>query len=158
MEDILSSNEYLKFLSELQKRDVRFMVVGMAAAALQGATFATVEFDLWLENLSDPNFHEAVQSVGGTYLPPIPLPPLLVGKALEPFDLVTGMSGLGKFEEEYSRVLWVEVGGVKTPLLPMDRIIASKRAANREKDKLVLPVLEALARTLEALKEEKNRT
>ncbi len=32
--------------------------------------------------------------------------------------------------------------GVVVPVLPLERISASKRAANREKDRVVLPVLE----------------
>lgn len=49
----LSESE-LKFLRSLVTHDVRFMVVGLSAAALQGAPVVTQDVDLWFENLADP--------------------------------------------------------------------------------------------------------
>jgi hypothetical protein len=50
----LSESE-LRFLGALVRRKVRFMVVGLSAAALQGAPVVTEDIDLWFENLNDPN-------------------------------------------------------------------------------------------------------
>jgi len=74
------------------------------------------------------------------------------------FDLVAQMSGLGSFEEESEHAIKVDVEGVKVPVLSIERIIASKEAANREKDRLVLPVLRDAALTLRALKPGRKRT
>jgi hypothetical protein len=41
------------------------------------------------------------------------------------------------------RALWLELDGLKVRVLPLERIIASKRVAGRLKDLAVLPALEA---------------
>jgi hypothetical protein len=38
-------------VEELNRRGVRYLVVGVAAAVLQGATTATQDVDLWFEAL-----------------------------------------------------------------------------------------------------------
>jgi hypothetical protein len=52
------------------------------------------------------------------------------------------MHGLGAFSHELPNCIDVEMGRYELKVLGMDRIIASKRAANRAKDRLVIPVLE----------------
>jgi len=150
----LYSGEPLAFLRELQKHDARYMIVGMAGAALQGAGLVTVDIDLWVEDLFDPGFRRAVEAVGGTYIPPVNLfPPRLGNPPLDTFDLVMHMSGLGRFADEYRYVRWIRIEQIEVPVLAVERIIVSKRVANRDKDRAVLPILEELARTLRALEE-----
>jgi len=38
----------------------------------------------------------------------------------------------------------IEVDGMPLKVVPLDRIIASKRATNREKDRIALPALESV--------------
>jgi len=59
----LGENE-LRFLGALLRRNVRFMLVGLSAAALQGAPVVTQDVDLWFEDLSDPRIREALQERG----------------------------------------------------------------------------------------------
>ena len=49
----LSGSE-LGLLAALLRHRVRFLVVGLSAAALQGAPVVTEDIDLWFEELSDP--------------------------------------------------------------------------------------------------------
>ena len=42
-----------RLLQHLLKRKVRFMVVGLSAATLQGAPVVTQDVDLWFEKLGD---------------------------------------------------------------------------------------------------------
>src|SRR6266545_1109177 len=51
-------------LEELQRRGVRFMVVGMSGALIQGVRGATEDIDLWFEKLSDPRIGEAAKKLG----------------------------------------------------------------------------------------------
>ena len=67
---------------------------------------------------------------------------MLAGPGLELFDLVLTMHGLEPFEEELAHSVDLVVGDVALKVLPLSRILASKRAANRPKDRLVVPVLE----------------
>jgi hypothetical protein len=107
--------------------------------------------DLWFENLSDPRLSRALRAVGAAYIPPFDLnPPMLGGPGSEPFDVVLTMSGLRGFAEEAKHALDVRLGTVRLKVLPLERILASKTAANRPKDKLVVPVLRNALRTLQA--------
>ncbi len=138
----LSESELL-FLRGLISRKVRFIVVGLSAAALQGAPVVTQDVDLWFENISDPRIIEALREVGAAYVPPsIQNPPMFAGGGIELFDIVQKMDGVKSFAEEWPNCAEVSLGRLKLKLLSLDRILASKRAANRMKDKLVVPVLE----------------
>jgi len=75
-------------------------------------------------------------------------PPLLVGGGVELFDIVVNMHGLGPFEQEAKRAIKIRLGDVEIPVLPLDRIITSKRATGRPKDRAILPALEDTLRTL----------
>ena len=149
-----------RFLNALVDNEVEFMIVGLSAALLQGAPAVTQDIDLWVRDTSSAGFRRALKQVGAVYVPPIGLnPPLLAGDNVRLFDLVGHMSGLDSFEREFAAALRIEIRGVQIPVLPLDRIIASKEAADREKDRLVLPVLRdaALARSAEQSRKKKGR-
>lgn len=130
-------------MSALLRRKVRFIVVGRSAAALQGAPVVTQDVDLWFENLDDPQIREALREVKAAYVPPsVQNPPMFVGGGVELFDIVLRMDGLGAFAEEWGNCVAVMLGRQRLKMLRVDRILASKRVANRTKDRLVIPVLE----------------
>ena len=136
------SESELRLLASLLRHRIRFLVVGLSAAALQGAPVVTEDIDLWFEDLSDPKLALALRSVGAAYVPPFGLnPPMLGGPGSELFDVVIRMDGLDAFGEEWKRALNVKVGKLRLKVLPLDRILASKQAANRPKDQPVIPVL-----------------
>jgi hypothetical protein len=154
-ETSLFSASEIAFLRELNRRKVDYMVVGLSAAALQGAVVVTQDVDLWFRDLADPGIYEALKSVGGAYIPPNGShPPMFVGGAVKLFDVVTHMHGLDGFESERAFILKIPVGRLKVPVLRLDRIIRSKEATGRPKDKLVLPLLRDV---LAVLQEEEDR-
>ena len=133
------------FLAELARLGVRFMVVGMSGALIQGARGATEDIDLWFEDVTDVRIADAARASGGIWISGSfgMGPPRLGGEALsERFDVVTHMSGLGDFASEYESVRHETIDGVPIPLLPLRRIVESKRAAARPKDKAILHALE----------------
>jgi hypothetical protein len=133
----------LAFLEALVDGDVRFLVVGLAAAALQGAPAVTQDVDLWFESLTDPRLAAALARIGASYIPPSDsTPPLLAGAGAELFDIVVHMHGLGTFDQESRQALRVRVARVDVPVLPLERIIVSKKATGRPKDLSILPALE----------------
>jgi hypothetical protein len=130
------------FLKELIKQKVDFMIVGLSAAALQGAPVVTQDVDLWFKDLKDPGIKKALKKVGGIYVPPTGVnPPMFVGHAVNLFDIEVHMHGLGEFEKEEKSALQISLGRTKVLVLPLEKIIKSKKATGRQKDKLVLPVL-----------------
>ncbi len=142
-----------RFLRELLRRRVAFMVVGLSGAALQGATVVTQDVDLWFRDPADPRIKQAVKAVGGTYVPVIMLnPPGFVGDAVDLFDMVLNMSGLDAFDVERKDAVLIPLGRYRLPVLPLERIIVSKQAANREKDRLVLPRLKNALKTRKTLR------
>ena len=139
----LLTERELRFMRELVNHQVRFLIVGLSAAALQGAPVVTQDVALWFGSLDDPRFTAALRSVGGAYVAPtFYTPPMFAGEGLELFDIVLGMSGLNSFDEEWANAIELTVGDVATRVLPLTRILVSKRAADRPKDRLVVPVLE----------------
>ncbi len=69
-------------------------------------------------------------------------PPRIGGAPGERFDAVTTMSGLGRFADELPYVHEEVVDGIPLPVLGLERIAASKRAAGRVKDRIALESIE----------------
>jgi hypothetical protein len=147
-----------RFLQALVEEGVEFLVVGLAAAALQGAPAVTQDIDLWFRDLADPALKRALRRAGATYVPPSAQnPPLIAGGDAGLFDVVVHMHGLGSFAQEARRALRIPVGQVEVRVLPLARIIASKKATNRPKDRAILPVLEDALRVLRSRKRPARR-
>lgn len=133
------------FLEALIQYQIPFMVVGMSAAILQGAPSTTQDIDLWFQNLDNPNLIKAAKEAGGAYISCIPSimnPPQFAGEGLHVFDIVTNASGLESFKQEYKNAKTILVDGLPLKVLPLARVLASKKAANRPKDKLAMYALE----------------
>lgn len=121
------------------------MVVGLSAAVLQGANTATRDIDLWFEDVSDQRIGAAVEEAGGVWIAGYfgMRPPQIGGESIgDRIDVVTHVDGVGRFETEFADAVRVEVDGISLPLLSLERIIASKKAAGRLKDVAVIPALE----------------
>jgi hypothetical protein len=139
------------FLEALVEEGVEFLVVGLAAAALQGAPAVTQDIDLWFRDLNDARLAKALGRVGAIYIPPrANHGPLFAGAGTELFDVVLKPQGLRTFAVEARRALRVPLGDAEVPVLPLARIIASKRAADRAKDRAILPVLEDVLRVIQS--------
>lgn len=152
---LIFGKEEATFLAELVRNKVEFMVVGLAAATLQGAPVVTQDVDLWFRDVTEPGVEKALKKVRGFYAPPTgKTPPMFVGKAVQLFDIVVRMDGLKSFEKEKGNLIQVRLGRTKIPVLKLERIIASKKAAGRDKDKLVM---KALNDTLKAVREKSEK-
>lgn len=136
------SDDEVTFLRELVRSGTRFLMVGMAAANLQGADKGTRDIDLWFKSTSDGGLDAAARSVGGVFVWRAN-PPTLSGRALERVDVVNKCHGLRSFDEEYEEALDVEIEGFVVKMLPLERIIVNKTAADRPKDRAALPSLRA---------------
>jgi hypothetical protein len=132
--ELTLSESERQFLSALLRRKVAFIVVGLSAAALQGAPVVTQDVDLWFKDLHDPRLTKALRDVGAAYVPPSILnPPMFAGAGTELFDIVLRMDGLGTFRDELRHCIEVKLGSFKLKVLDLERILDSKRAANRSK-------------------------
>ena len=157
-ENTIFTGKEISFLRELNKQEVDFMIVGAAAAALQGAPIVTQDIDLWFKDLKDPGIKAALARTGGTFVPTIGLrPPTFAGEAVELFDVVLTMHGLGTFDEEKDHSILVDLGRLTVRILALDRIIKSKETVGRPKDVLILPALKDALATIKKEKALKTR-
>jgi hypothetical protein len=139
--DLPLSDAELALLRALNRANVQFIVVGLAAAVLQGADAVTKDVDLWFKSIADPGVAEAARSAGGTFVWRND-PPLFSGAGLD--DVVIHCDGLQDFATEYAASIEIAVApDVTLRVLPIERVLASKRAAGRLKDTAVIPALEA---------------
>jgi hypothetical protein len=147
------SESEVRLLGSLLRRKVRFMVVGLSAATLQGAPVVTQDVDLWFENLGEDKMVRALKEVGAAYVPPfVNNPPMLAGAGSELFDIVIRMDGLGTFAQEVKKCVEISLSRHKLKVLALERILVSKLAANRPKDKLTIPVLLDTLATKQSIK------
>ena len=138
---------------------VRYLVVGMGAALLEGAPGTTQDIDLWFGQIDGKQLDEAARRAGGLYTSGFGVqPPALGGEGLDRVDIVVTASGLDSFEREFTSARDYDLDGVRVRVLPLERVIVSKRAAKRLKDTAQLPMLEAALAALRARENgEKNR-
>ncbi len=150
---IFTRNE-IRFLRELVRLKVDFMIIGLSAAALQGAPVVTQDVDLWFADLDDPQLIKVLKKVKSIYIPPMGNnPPMFAGDDVELFDIVTHVHGLGEYAEVKKQVIKIPLDDFKVSVLPLELIIKSKKAAGRTKDKLVLPVLKDVLKTIKSEKQ-----
>ena len=131
-------------LEALNALGVRYLLVGMGAALIEGAPGTTQDIDLWFDRIDEGQLREAAHRAGGLYTSGFgSQPPAVGGEGLDRVDLVLTASGLEPFENEFRNAREYDVDGVRIRVLPLDRVIVSKRAAKRAKDSAQLPMLEA---------------
>ena len=125
------------------------------AAIEQGAPLMTVDYDFWVR-LPERKYIRLltiVQRQSGTI------------RARTLYELRDGTQvnaifqpdGLRSFAAEWKASRWGELENVSVKVLPLQRVIASKRAANREKDLAVLPILERTLRLAKRLEKRRAR-
>src|SRR5688572_16499942 len=140
------------FLKALREDNIDCILIGAMAAIEQGAPLMTVDFDFWVQ-LPERQYVRLlsiVQRQGGTI------------RARTLYELSDGTQvnavfqpdGLRSFEAEWKRCRVGELDNVPVRILPLSRVIASKRAANRDKDLAVLPILERTLRLAKRIKKQ----
>ncbi len=156
-ENLIFTDKEIAFLKELIKHKVEFMIVGLSAAALQGAPVVTQDIDIWFYDINDAGIKKALKKVGGIFVPSFgDNPPMFAGESVKLFDIVLTMHGLNNFLKETQNTIEVPIGGFTIKALKLERIIKSKEAIRRPKDQLVLPVLRDVLRTIKKV-EKKNK-
>jgi len=148
-----------RIVKALCEAEVRFVVIGGAAAAAQGSAYPTYDLDICYERDRD-NFERLARSLG-------PFHPRLKGVEEDlPFcfdaatlahgmnftlttdigevDLLGELGGIGGYEDARALSITLDLFGFPCAVLSLDGLIRCKRATARPKDLLMLPELEAL--------------
>jgi len=135
----------------LRETGLEVVMIGNAAAALQGAPVTTVDVDFFFRktpaNLR--KLRKVARAFDATILRPYyPISNLFRVMAEDlalQIDFMATVHGMRSYTSVMSRAISVDVGGEKFLVASLPDIIASKRAANRPRDRAVL---DALTRTL----------
>lgn len=143
MDDFALTPAERRLFRALQERGVRFLIIGLSAAVLEGAPVATQDIDLWFECLDDRVAAAATDAKGFWVSGFGQQPPAFGGEGLDRIDVVLTAHGLADFATEYGAAVIRNVDGIPLHVLPLERVIASKRQTNRPKDLAALPALEA---------------
>ncbi len=114
-----------RLLEELNRSGVRYILVGLSAAVLQGANTGTRDIDIWFEDTTDPRIGAAVREAGGIWVSGSfgMRPPQIGGDVLgDRLDVVVHMHGLGKFVDELAHTTIIEVDNIPLRVLSLERI------------------------------------
>jgi hypothetical protein len=141
------------FLTALRAERIDCILIGAMAAIEQGAPLMTVDYDFWVR-LPERQYVRLLTIIGrlGGTIRAQTLYELSDGTQV---NAVFHPNGLRSFETEWKGCRTGRLEGVPLRILPLRRVIASKRAANREKDIAVLPILERTLRLATRLEHRK---
>ena len=116
------------------------MVIGMIAAVLQGVPVTTFDVDLWI-NLPSRKYIRVLNLARKLRGEIIANTVVAFGGELT-VNFVYAVTGLRSFEREYQGARRIRWGRHLVRVLPLARILSSKRACGRPKDLAHIPLLE----------------
>ncbi|MBF5041567.1 hypothetical protein FGE12_04150 [Aggregicoccus sp. 17bor-14] len=163
----MPANDFLQLLRLLTEARVDFVVVGGTAAVLHGSAMATYDLDV-LMPFTEVNCERLLKAISG--LQPrlshtVDKRPLqLSASELSSFRNLYLLTDLGRLDvlgslppvEDVTSVLreaeWMDVGGLRVRVLPLDLLIQVKASMGRPKDKLTETELRAIASVRDAAK------
>jgi len=140
----------------LNEVNLEAVLIGNAAAALQGAPVTTVDFDFMFRktprNLA--KMKDVARALGAVILRPYyPVSDLYRvvrdDDGLQ-VDFMSTIHGVRSFAGVRDRATTIEIGGAPVRVASLADIVASKRAAKRPRDLAVLDILEAARERQEA--------
>jgi hypothetical protein len=131
----------------LRTAGLEAVLIGNAAAALQGAPVTTVDFDFLfrptVRNLTLKALARALRApILRPYYPAANLYRLAREDDGLQVDFMGAIHGIRSFEGLRDRATVIEIGGVELNVATLADIIRSKRAAGRPRDRAVLEILE----------------
>jgi hypothetical protein len=137
--DASSPSPLARLVDALTEEGIRFQFAGMTAAILQGVPATTLDTDIWLE-LPERRYVKALdiaKKLGAEILARTVV--ALADDTLVNF--LYRIDGLKSFADEYEKAVELNWNGREIRVLPITRIIASKKHIKRPKDIAHLPLL-----------------
>jgi len=137
-----------RVVTALAEQKLEAVLIGNAAAAMQGAPVTTVDFDFMFRDT--PTNLRKLKAMAKSLDAVILWPFYPASKLYRMVDDATGLQadfmpkirGVRSFEGLRSRACEYAIGRIKVKVASLPDIIASKKAAGRDRDLAVLPVLE----------------
>jgi hypothetical protein len=148
-----------QLLKRLSDNGVEYVLVGGMAAVVHGSAVGTQDVDVCAP-MTDDNLrriHSAMRGVNARFRMRPDKTPLWDDPArihgfknlnlitdLGVIDILGELTGIGSFDNIRDKIEYLEVAGFHYPVLELDTLIASKRAARRPKDQVGARHLEAI--------------
>ena len=157
--------DYNRIFSELNKKDVKYLVAGGVAVNLHGYVRATADLDIMLL-MSDKNigkYIELIKEMG--FKPRIPVAleefaskqkrqewidekNMKVFSVYNPANMMEGIDVIimeyVKFDETYDRRQVIHTGGIEVPLISIPDLIVLKEKAGRGRDLIDVSALKEI--------------
>jgi predicted nucleotidyltransferase len=151
-----------RIMAALAAARLECILIGNAAAALQGAPVTTLDFDFFFRDtpINRKKLIRFAKELGATvfrpYYPASSMYRVTDGDLSIQADFLGVIHGIRSYEGARKRSTSVVIDGHELRVLSLEDIVRSKAAANRAKDRAVMPTLEA---TLHATRNQtKNKT
>lgn len=144
-----------KIAKALEECGLEAILIGNAAAALQGAPVTTLDFDFMFRKTATnlKKVKKLAEMLGAVihkpYYPASDLYRVLQEDTGLQVDFMARLHGVKSFESLRSRASEMYVGESKLLVADLKDIIRSKRASGRQRDLAVLPILEKTQREKE---------
>lgn len=150
--------ELLSFWNCLNKRKVKYIMVGGVATNFNGYQRTTADIDVWLKDTitNREQFRKAFEDYSGENYQMLRTMQIVPGWTYlylnngYRLDLMTDMKGLESFSfEQCLKFAGIaEIDDVKVPFLHINHLIANKKAVNRPKDQIDVIELERIKKIL----------
>jgi predicted nucleotidyltransferase len=121
-----------RLLEALEAEDIRFMLIGMSAAIVQGVMETTLDVDLWMDLPSRQ--YMRVQNIARKTGATMGANTVAYLEDGTPLNFVFEVTGLGSFASELKHSKRLEYHGKRIPVLELERILKSKETIRRDKD------------------------
>lgn len=134
MGNVREKRPLIRLLEAIEAEKIRYAVIGMSAAIAQGVMANTLDVDLWIDLPSRQYMRllNLSRKMGAT----IAANTVVYLEDGTPVNFVYEVTGLGKFSRELKYVIPAKIHGHSVPVLALERIMKSKEAIMRDKDKL----------------------
>jgi hypothetical protein len=139
-----------RLLEALETEDIRYILIGMSAAIVQGVMEATLDVDVWVD--LPARQYMRVQRIARALGCTVAANTVVYTQDGTPVNFVFEVNGLDSFASEWKHTVPLPFRGKRIPVLKLERILKSKEAIRRDKDLAHIIHIRELLRCRRALK------
>jgi len=134
MGSVREQRPLVRLLETLETEQIGYVVIGMAAAVAQGVMANTLDVDLWID--LPPRQYIRLLNISRKLGAAIGANTVVYLEDGTPVNFVYEVTGLAGFARERRHFTLARIHGHEMPVLSLERIVKSKEAIGRDKDKL----------------------
>lgn len=146
----------LRLLETLEEEKIRYIVIGMAAAVTQGVMANTLDVDLWID--LPPRQYIRLLNLTRRLGATVAANTVVYLTDGTPVNFVYQVTGLETFSREMRRVTRTPIHGHTSPVLSLQRILKSKEAIGRDKDRLHILLIRDFLRCRREIRSQRRRS